>query len=259
MSQVWTHWTVRYEKRSSIVLLGLNRQNILPKIQLGRTLYLRAWNLGLTSASLHITALCQNISLYTTNIQGDPAFLYLADGSNPIAAHSFGAPVSVSGEVVFNTGMVGYPEALTDPSYRGQILVLTFPLIGNYGVPDESIEDEYGLPKFFESKEIHVSGLVVSSYSWKHSHWAAQKSLSKWLEASNVPAVYGVDTRELTKNLREHGTLLGRLEVVSVTHSLHVECVVSGKLEFPHHDKISPTFSQENEGERSRIRSSSLP
>jgi carbamoyl-phosphate synthase small subunit len=139
----------------------------------------------------------------------------LADGSNPIPARSFGAPVSVAGEVVFNTGMVGYPEALTDPSYRGQILVLTYPLIGNYGVPDESIRDALGLPKYFESKEIHIAGLVVSSYSWQHSHWAAQKSLASWLKEYNIPGVYGVDTRELTKNLREHGAILGRLEVVS--------------------------------------------
>jgi len=145
--------------------------------------------------------------------QGESSYLYLADGSNPIEARSFGAPVSVSGEVVFNTGMVGYPEALTDPSYRGQILVLTYPLIGNYGVPDESIKDDYGLPKFFESKEIHISGLVVSSYSWKHSHWAAQKSLATWLKENNIPGVCGVDTRELTKNLREQGSILGRLEV----------------------------------------------
>lgn len=121
----------------------------------------------------------------------------------------------MSGEVVFNTGMVGYPEALTDPSYRGQILVLTYPLIGNYGVPDESLMDNHGLPKYFESKEIHISGLVVSSYSWEHSHWAAQKSLSDWLKEYNIPGVFGVDTRELTKKLREHGSILGRLEVVS--------------------------------------------
>eukprot|EP00531_Pseudo-nitzschia_arenysensis_P016677 CAMPEP_0116129408 /NCGR_PEP_ID=MMETSP0329-20121206/7908_1 /TAXON_ID=697910 /ORGANISM="Pseudo-nitzschia arenysensis, Strain B593" /LENGTH=1554 /DNA_ID=CAMNT_0003623673 /DNA_START=14 /DNA_END=4678 /DNA_ORIENTATION=+ len=145
--------------------------------------------------------------------QGESSLLYLADGSNPIEARSFGAPVSASGEVVFNTGMVGYPEALTDPSYRGQILVLTYPLVGNYGVPDESIEDEYGLPKFFESKEIHIAGLVVSSYSWTHSHWAAQKSLATWLKENNIPGVCGVDTRELTKKLREYGSILGRLEV----------------------------------------------
>ena len=111
--------------------------------------------------------------------------------------------------------MVGYPEALTDPSYRGQILVLTYPLVGNYGVPDETVMDEIGLPKFFESKEIHISGLIVSEYSWKHSHWNAQKSLGQWLTDHNIPAMYGVDTRAMTKKLREMGSLLGRLEVVS--------------------------------------------
>lgn len=136
-------------------------------------------------------------------------------GISPIEGRSFGAPASVSGEVVFNTGMVGYPEALTDPSYRGQILVLTYPLIGNYGVPDETILDkEYGLPTFFESNAIQIAGLVVSSYSWQHSHWTAQKSLSEWLNKHNVPAIYGVDTRELTKTLREHGSILGVLQVV---------------------------------------------
>lgn len=111
--------------------------------------------------------------------------------------------------------MVGYPEALTDPSYRGQILVLTFPLIGNYGVPDTSITDDYDLPKYFESKEIHIAGLVVSSYSWEHSHWAAHKSLANWLKENNIPAIYGVDTRSLTMKIREVGALLGNLVVVS--------------------------------------------
>lgn len=149
-----------------------------------------------------------------TFLQGDPALLYLADGSPPIEAKSFGANISVAGEVVFNTGMVGYPEALTDPSYRGQILVLTYPLIGNYGVPDDGERDEYDLPKYFESNNIHIAGLVVSSYSWRHSHWAAQKSLSKWLCDNNIPGIYGVDTRALTKKLREYGSILGRLYVV---------------------------------------------
>ena len=111
--------------------------------------------------------------------------------------------------------MVGYPEALTDPSYRGQILVLTFPLIGNYGVPDEAIEDAYGLPKYFESREIHIAGLVVAGYSWEHSHWAAQKSLAAWLQANNVPGIYGVDTRALTIKIRDAGAMLGNLVVVS--------------------------------------------
>lgn len=143
--------------------------------------------------------------------------------------------MSVSGEVVFNTGMVGYPEALTDPSYRGQILVLTYPLIGNYGVPDESALDKHGLPLFFESKEIHIAGLVVSSYSWEHSHWAAQKSLAQWLKESNIPAIYGVDTRQLTKTLREHGTILGHLAVVSFLMSEHkMRYLIFTSHDYPH-------------------------
>ncbi|KAL7541078.1 hypothetical protein ACHAXR_010615 [Thalassiosira sp. AJA248-18] len=150
--------------------------------------------------------------LYTQ--QGELAHLYLADNSPPITGRSFGAPTPTSkGEVVFNTGMVGYPEALTDPSYRGQILVLTFPLIGNYGVPDTSHTDEYNLPKFFESKEIHIAGLVVSSYSWEHSHWAARSSLADWLKENGVPGIYGVDTRALTMKIREAGAMLGNLVV----------------------------------------------
>lgn len=149
--------------------------------------------------------------------QGEPAFLYLNETNGRdtplLQGRSFGASVDMSGEVVFNTGMVGYPEALTDPSYRGQILVLTYPLIGNYGVPDDTMMDKHGLPLFFESNNIHIAGLVVSSYSWTHSHWAAQKSLSKWLCDNNIPAMYGVDTRALTKRLREHGSILGRIEV----------------------------------------------
>ena len=99
--------------------------------------------------------------------------------ANP-SSFSFGDEISKSGEVVFNTGMVGYPESLTDPSYRGQILVFTFPMMGNYGVPGDEL-DEYGLPKYFESNEIHVSGVIVADYSDDYSHWAAKKSLSQWL------------------------------------------------------------------------------
>jgi carbamoyl-phosphate synthase small subunit len=118
------------------------------------------------------------------------------------------------GEVVFNTGMVGYPEALTDPSYRGQILVLTYPLIGNYGVPNPNLLDEYQLPLYFESSNIQISGLIISSYCWYHSHWAAQISLRTWLQQHNIPAMYNVDTRELTKLLREHGSILGCIAIV---------------------------------------------
>ncbi|KAH8098752.1 carbamoyl-phosphate synthase [Aureococcus anophagefferens] len=121
------------------------------------------------------------------------------------------------GEVVFNTGMVGYPEALTDPSYRGQILVLTYPLVGNYGVPSFDKIDAFGLPTYFESKDVQIAGLVVSSYSEDPSHWASTRSLGSWLEEAGVPAIFGVDTRMLTKSLRERGAMLGRLEVSTKT------------------------------------------
>eukprot|EP00977_Amphora_coffeiformis_P022321 scaffold10821_cov199-Amphora_coffeaeformis.AAC.6 len=148
-------------------------------------------------------------------LQSDPAALFLADGT-VMAGYSFGANIAnTTGEVVFTTGMVGYPEALTDPSYKGQILVLTYPLIGNYGVPNEADLDDLGLPRFMESKKVQIAGLVVSTYSWEHSHWAAQQSLANWLEQHKVPAIYGVDTRALTKKLREVGSMLGCVRVVS--------------------------------------------
>ncbi|KYK29578.1 carbamoyl-phosphate synthase small subunit [Thermoplasmatales archaeon SG8-52-1] len=134
--------------------------------------------------------------------------LILEDGS-VFHGYMFGAKRPVSGEVVFNTGMVGYPESLTDPSYRGQILVLTYPLIGNYGIPDNKIEEK--ILKYFESDKIQVQGLVISDYSSDYSHWNAKKSLSKWLKEHNVPGIYNVDTRELTKKLRSKGTMLGKI------------------------------------------------
>ena len=123
--------------------------------------------------------------------------------------YSFGSKRAVSGEVVFNTGMVGYPESLTDPSYKGQILSLTYPLIGNYGVPGYEKEDN--MLKFFESDKIQVQGLIISDYSKDYFHWNAKKSLSDWMKEHNIPGMYGVDTRELTKKLRKKGTMLGKI------------------------------------------------
>lgn len=122
---------------------------------------------------------------------------------------SFGAENPSSGEVVFNTAMVGYPESLTDPSYEGQILTLTYPIIGNYGVPPKS--ETNGISVFFESDHIHVRGLIVQDYSHEYSHWNAQQSLSDWLKSENIPAIYGIDTRMLTKVLREKGAMLGKI------------------------------------------------
>lgn len=136
------------------------------------------------------------------------AKLILEDGTEFIG-YSFGYEINTNGEVVFNTGMVGYPETLTDPSYRGQILVCTFPLIGNYGIPSK--EKEYGLLKNFESDNIHVRGLIVSDYSFEYSHWSAERSLSDWLKEERIPAIYGIDTRMLTRKLRHKGTMLGKI------------------------------------------------
>jgi carbamoyl-phosphate synthase small subunit len=134
--------------------------------------------------------------------------LFLENG-NEFRGFAFGYDQAVDGEVVFNTAMVGYPESLTDPSYSGQILCITFPLIGNYGVPDEQIVN--GLSKFYESEKIHVRGLIISDYSFNYSHWNARKSLDQWLKENKVPGIYGIDTRELTKILREKGSMLGKI------------------------------------------------
>ena len=139
--------------------------------------------------------------------------LELQDGEI-IQGYSFGAEKSVAGELVFQTGMVGYPESITDPSYRGQILVITFPLVGNYGVPSREIMDKvsHHLPQYFEANEIHIAGLVCASYSGEDfSHHLASSSLGTWLKEQGVPAMYGVDTRALTKRIREEGSMLGRM------------------------------------------------
>ena len=141
--------------------------------------------------------------------------LELEDGA-VYEGHGFGAEKSISGELVFQTGMVGYPESITDPSYRGQILVITFPLIGNYGVPsrDTVDGDVCDLPAYFESSQIHVSGLIVASYSGEdYSHHLAKSSLGTWLKEQGIPAMHGVDTRALTKRIRQEGSMLGKLMV----------------------------------------------
>ncbi|TMW60483.1 hypothetical protein Poli38472_000525 [Pythium oligandrum] len=141
-----------------------------------------------------------------------PAVLEFEDGSR-FPGVSFGAPKSMAGEVVFTTGMVGYPEALTDPSFKGQILNMTFPMVGNYGVPCTKTLDEYGLNKFIESDRIHAAGMIVQDYSSHHSHWNAASSLSQWLEREGIPGIAGVDTRAITKKIRAKGAMKGRIIV----------------------------------------------
>lgn len=155
-----------------------------------------------------------SMSPLSPGLTGEGAMqLQLQDGTTYTGV-SFGGNKNVAGELVFQTGMVGYPESITDPSYRGQILVFTFPLVGNYGVPSRTTQDEVvsRLSAHFESSQIHIAGLVVASYSGEdYSHHLATCSLGTWLKEQNVPAIYAVDTRALTKKIREKGSMLGKM------------------------------------------------
>ena len=137
------------------------------------------------------------------------AYLELEDGTR-FHGEAFGAHIPTNGEVVFTTSMVGYPESLTDPSYRGQILCFTYPLIGNYGVPSDA-QDAWGLPRWLESPRIHVQAVILAHDPGAHSHWNATRSLDAWLKEQGVPGLWGIDTRALTKRLREKGVMLGRI------------------------------------------------
>lgn len=138
------------------------------------------------------------------------AVIVLEDGST-FVGKGFGASKQVSGEIVFSTSMVGYPESLTDPSYKGQILTFTYPLVGNYGVPP--YDKENGVLKYFESDEIKVTGFIVHELCKHPFHWASQRTLDQWLKDEDVPGIYGIDTRKLTKKLRVHGVMPGILKV----------------------------------------------
>ncbi len=154
--------------------------------------------------------------------------LILEDGTEFIG-EAFGAFNETEGEVVFNTGMVGYPESLTDPSYKNQILVCTFPLVGNYGVPKPKV-DQNGVIENFESDRVHIKGLIVSDYSDEYNHYDADKSLSQWLEEYSIPGITGIDTRALTKKIREKGVMSGK--IVKLTSK------VSKKFHDPNKDNL---------------------
>ncbi len=136
-----------------------------------------------------------------------PAVLLLEDGTL-FLGKGFGAEATVVGELVFNTGMVGYPESMTDPSYAGQVLCFTYPLIGNYGVPSGDEKDVFGLPRYFESGGIKVTGLVVQEQCQRPSHWASTRTLSKWMADQGAPGIEGVDTRALVTTIRERGVMM---------------------------------------------------
>jgi carbamoyl-phosphate synthase small subunit len=163
--------------------------------------------------------------------------LILDDGSR-FHGKSFGYEKPVAGEVVFNTAMTGYPESLTDPSYAGQLMTLTFPLVGNYGVPPFSIEQN-GLATFMESERIHAEAIIVSDYSENYSHWNAVESLSEWLKREHVPGITGIDTRELTKVLREHGVMMGRIEFDDAEGETKKQLTVSNYCDVNYVDKVS--------------------
>ena len=137
--------------------------------------------------------------------------LFLEDGTR-FEGEGIGAPTRRVGEVVFTTGMVGYPESLTDPSFRGQILTFTYPLIGNYGVPPTTARDDWGLPRFLESNELQIRGMVVRGLT-APSHWQSRRRVEDWLRESGIPGIAGVDTRRLTERLRAQGVIRGALYV----------------------------------------------
>lgn len=136
------------------------------------------------------------------------AVLTLEDGTQ-FQGYSFGYEIPTSGEVVFNTAMTGYPESLTDPSYEGQILITTYPILGNYGVAPR--REEKSVSKYYESDKIHCRAIIAQDYSFDHSHWQADRSLADWLKEEKIPGIYGIDTRALTKHLREKGSMLGKI------------------------------------------------
>ena len=172
--------------------------------------------------------------------------MVLSDGSY-FEGTGFGATAKVDGEVVFNTGMVGYPESMTDPSYQGQILTLTYPLIGNYGVPDLDMRDKWNIPRFFESdfdqyapnqpteqhnqhphpKGIKITALVVHELCQQPSHWNSKMTLEQWMRSEGIPGIEGIDTRELTKKLRVYGVMRGILNVCEEGEEPDIEKLVA--------------------------------
>ncbi|KAK0513408.1 hypothetical protein JMJ35_004394 [Cladonia borealis] len=191
----------RISSKSTLGLLKVAKKPVIPSVQI-RTLATVERN---TPRQIPITRERQ------TPISHDTANLTIKNG--PVFnGKSFGAKSNVSGEAVFTTSLVGYPESLTDPSYRGQILVFTQPLIGNYGVPS-SARDEHGLLRYFESPNIQAVGVVVADVAEQYSHWTAVESLSEWCAREGVPAISGVDTRAIVTYLREQGSSLAKITV----------------------------------------------
>lgn len=179
--------------RLSKSLFSLPASRLVPKLQ----------SLPFSSHSSFGSSIGSSLDRATLTIRDGPVF----------HGKSFGANTNISGEAVFTTSLVGYPESMTDPSYRGQIIVFTQPLIGNYGVPSATARDQFSLLKYFESPHIQCIGIVVADVALRYSHWTAVESLADWCQREGVAAISGVDTRALVSFLRERGSSLARITV----------------------------------------------
>lgn len=173
----------------------------------------------------------------TFSIKSKRAVLVLEDGSL-FTGYGFGAlSKETSGECVFATGMTGYTETLTDPSYNGQILCLTYPLVGNYGVAPYSTVDEFGLPIHFESLGIKVKGLIIHELCHNPHHWASAKSLDQWLTEEGIPGIYGIDTRLFTRKLRKRGVMLGILKTYEHSEQVDFDTLIEAAQKVPDPNK----------------------
>src|SRR5208282_600607 len=179
-----------------------------------------------------------------------PCSLVLEDGT-VFNGYSFGATEWIDGEVVFSTSMVGYPEALTDPSYRGQILCLTYPMVGNYGVPSYDAKQER-VPIFFESDHIQVRGLIIHEACEAPSHYQSARSLDEWLREENIPGVYGVDTRRLARVLRERGVMLGAIRIDNSKNGLRKDFEDPNKRDLVGEVSVRKTIAY-GEGRKNRV------
>ena len=170
---------------------------------------------------------------HTDSMQTNRTATLMLDDGTVFRGYSFGYERPVAGEVVFNTAMTGYPESLTDPSYAGQLMVLTYPLVGNYGVPPRTFEPN-GIATFMESEKIHAEAIIVSDYSHEYSHWNAECSLGDWLKEEKIPGIYGIDTRALTKKLREHGVMMGRIVIGDADNEIE-----NGELKMENYEHVN--------------------
>lgn len=159
------------------------------------------------------TIACNNTIPRLNDIQGK---LVLADGTT-FQGKCFGAKKAVSGRLVFNTCCAGFPELITDPSLKGLIVVFTYPSVGGYGVPKTQLRDELELLKYYQSEHIQVDGVICEDYSDTYSNFEAEKSLGEWLKENNVPGLYGIDTRMLTKRIRDNGSCAAKIEFDGAT------------------------------------------